>query len=281
MRSKKLLVAILVMLLVGVCFGEPQRWTYKAASNPKMLYRWMVEPKMPGDVWFDALYDVHWDKSAYALGFLDNAILGFGNTAAAPDIYMRWDATNLDMLTTGGQTVMTIGTDGILHAPTGLACDSITNHTDSHISWITKTAEITIGHPGETTTDLAYTSAANTTEQTLDVNSIFTVPAWGRVLSTEVICTEDVNNVDADGIMSFSVDAGHAGGGAQWIAAAVDVNEADNVATSATAGAPYIAPSSSIRHVYVNATPGSNWDETDAGEWVLFVTYIDLGAIKD
>ena len=50
------------------------------------------------DVSFDATdagKDIHWDDSEETLGFLDNARLGFGNTAAAPDVHMLWNATNL------------------------------------------------------------------------------------------------------------------------------------------------------------------------------------------
>jgi hypothetical protein len=43
----------------------------------------------------DATYDAHWDSSADTLGFLDNAILGFGNTAAAPDRTIKWNGTDL------------------------------------------------------------------------------------------------------------------------------------------------------------------------------------------
>jgi len=195
-----------------------------------------------------------------------------------PDI----DGGTIDDCTVGATTPSTRAFTTVA-ASTGftgdITTDSITNVTNSHVFQITRTVEITIGHPGETTTDLAFTSAANTTEQTLDVNSLFTIPAWGRVLSVEVICTEDVNS--SAGACNFSTDAGHSSGGAEWVASAVDVNTANAVATSAAAGAPYIAPSSSTRHVYINSTPGQNWSTIDAGEWVLFVTYIDLNVIKD
>ena len=56
------------------------------------------------DVYFHggtATYDVHFDASANTLGFLDNAELGFGNTANAPDVTVAWDATTLNITGTG------------------------------------------------------------------------------------------------------------------------------------------------------------------------------------
>ena len=49
------------------------------------------------------------------------------------------------------------------------------------------TESITVGHPGSNTTDYAYTSAANTTDQHLDLGAI--IPAFARVLDVSVICT--------------------------------------------------------------------------------------------
>ncbi len=51
-----------------------------------------------GDVLFDATAagkDVNWDDSEETLGLLDDAVLGFGNTAAAPDVEVSWNASNL------------------------------------------------------------------------------------------------------------------------------------------------------------------------------------------
>lgn len=50
-----------------------------------------------------ATYDVHWDSSENTLAFLDDAVLGFGNTAASPDIEFKWDQTRLNITGTGLQ----------------------------------------------------------------------------------------------------------------------------------------------------------------------------------
>ncbi|MHA2247998.1 MAG: hypothetical protein ACXADY_23830, partial [Candidatus Hodarchaeales archaeon] len=53
--------------------------------------------------------DVHWDATADTLGLLDDAILGFGNTAAAPDITIEWDQTRLNVDGANADTVIRIG----------------------------------------------------------------------------------------------------------------------------------------------------------------------------
>ncbi|MCK7503200.1 MAG: hypothetical protein MZV70_03265 [Desulfobacterales bacterium] len=52
---------------------------------------------------------VHFDASALTLGLLDNCILGFGNTATAPDISIKWDATDLLIDGAAADTVIKIG----------------------------------------------------------------------------------------------------------------------------------------------------------------------------
>lgn len=58
----------------------------------------------------NAGYDVHFDASANTLGFLDNAELGFGNTANSPDIYISWDTTRLNIVGSGEE--IRFGSDG-------------------------------------------------------------------------------------------------------------------------------------------------------------------------
>lgn len=49
-----------------------------------------------GDMLFDGTAgDISWDASEDTLCALDDGVVGFGNTAAAPDIEMSWNGTNL------------------------------------------------------------------------------------------------------------------------------------------------------------------------------------------
>jgi len=57
-----------------------------------------------------AAADAHWDGAVDTLGLLDNAYLGFGNTAAAPDIKIGFNSTALVMA--GDDMSWNIGADG-------------------------------------------------------------------------------------------------------------------------------------------------------------------------
>ena len=61
------------------------------------------------DVLFDDTYDIHWDTSEDTLGFLDNAVLGFGNTASSPDVEFKWDADSFNMTAGGTDYAWEIG----------------------------------------------------------------------------------------------------------------------------------------------------------------------------
>lgn len=56
-----------------------------------------------------ATYDCHWDASSNTLGFLDDAVLSFGNTAADPDIQILWNQSELTIDGKAGGEVIDIG----------------------------------------------------------------------------------------------------------------------------------------------------------------------------
>ncbi len=100
MKKWKVLLTTL-LLVVGMSTGAfGRRLTTKTARNPEQLYRYLLDPEFRGDVVFDSTNDVTWDTSIWTFHFADDAILGFGNTPALPDIYMRWDETDFDILST-------------------------------------------------------------------------------------------------------------------------------------------------------------------------------------
>lgn len=67
------------------------------------------------DVTFDDTYDWMWDTSEDTLVAMDNAVLGFGNTGAAPDVEITWDTDSLNITAAATDTALEIGgtTNGI------------------------------------------------------------------------------------------------------------------------------------------------------------------------
>lgn len=69
------------------------------------------------DVHFDstsANKDILWDDNVYTFSFYDSVVLGFGNTATAPDVTMLWDTDSFNILSTASSSPLEIGaaTDG-------------------------------------------------------------------------------------------------------------------------------------------------------------------------
>jgi hypothetical protein len=139
-----------------------------------------------------------------------------------------------------------------------------------------KTKKITIGTPGDVDTDFAYSSVANQNEQQLDLGTI--IPAFARVMDAVCICTESVT--DTAGAQTMSIDMGTSGGGAELIQTAEMTDTADEAVETDTGTLPILDLSSSAQNVHLNATPGNNWDTITAGQWVVFISYIDYGEVK-
>jgi len=139
-----------------------------------------------------------------------------------------------------------------------------------------ETKAITVGHPGSNTTDFAYTSAANTTDQHLDLGAI--IPAFARVLDVSVICTEAVVSSPTGG--TVDLDCGETADAADYFASA-NCDAANDSIGGAAGGSMFLAITSSTQSVFLNASPGvKDWDEMTAGEWTVIVTYLDLAVVK-
>lgn len=136
---------------------------------------------------------------------------------------------------------------------------------------ILRTRIITVGHPGETGTDFAFTSASNTSEQILDLGPL--IPPYARVIDVTIICTQTVT------ASTMTFDAGHSSGGAEWIESSTAVDAIGETVSMTAAGAFNVAISSSLRDVYLNGTPGANWENYLAGEWFVIITYLDIGSL--
>jgi len=138
---------------------------------------------------------------------------------------------------------------------------------------ILRTSIVTIGHVGETTTDWAFATAANTTEQTIGAD---TIPAYARILDVCIITTQAVAGITT----SFTVDIGD-GAGTDEFAAATDIKAVNALIGGDASEAILLMPIATETVIYVNATPSAeNWAAMSAGEFSLITTYLDYGAIK-
>lgn len=133
-----------------------------------------------------------------------------------------------------------------------------------------KTKKFTIGAPGVTGCNFNFTSAANTTEQVIDLgNSV--VPALARILDvktvTEVAFTPDPT--------TLVMETGTSSSGAELIASAT-IKAANAITACAHTFALSVAPNAAASHVYCSATPGANWSTITAGKVAVYITYIEV-----
>jgi hypothetical protein len=134
----------------------------------------------------DAGRDARWDASADTLGLLDNAILGFGNTAAAPDITIKWDATDLLIEGAAANTAIKIGA---------------TNNQDVYIYAATATSYVhfntddAAGNCVFTNYDLAFANGTTTYTFAHSTNSLL-MSATDAATAKLVLGTTGTNGLD-------------------------------------------------------------------------------------
>ena len=135
----------------------------------------------------------------------------------------------------------------------------------------TKTVKKTIGGVGVTGCDFNFATAENTTEQPIDLGAI--VPALGRVVDI-FLHTES----EFTGAVTLVADVGPTTGDGSYISSAT-IFAADAILAVANDSALLAAPDAAATHVWVNATPGANWNLVTAGKVAVYVTYIDVTSI--
>lgn len=131
-----------------------------------------------------------------------------------------------------------------------------------------KTVKKIIGAPGVAGCDFNFTSAANMTEQVINLGAI--IPAFARILDAKTV-TLTAFTPDPT---TFVAETGTSSSGAELIASAT-IKAANAITALAHATGLNIAPAATAVSVYVSATPGANWSTITAGKVAVYVTYIE------
>ena len=138
----------------------------------------------------------------------------------------------------------------------------------------TVTKSYTIGGVGVDDCDFNFVTAANTTEQVIDLGAI--IPALARVVDV-FSHTEDAF-VFSGGATTMVAEVGSSSSGNQYIASATIYAKDALLQPAVGASFTLVAISASAGHIYVAATPGANWSTNTAGKIRVYVTYIDNAA---
>lgn len=133
-----------------------------------------------------------------------------------------------------------------------------------------KSFKVTIGSPGASGCDYLFASAADQTEQSLELINLF--PALNRGMSLMLVCTENCNT-------TVTWDYGTTAGGNELAAGELndDLNDVHEKGLGLAAGA---AANIAVRSIFLNATPGANWDTMISGKWTFYFVYFDYTEVE-
>jgi len=128
----------------------------------------------------------------------------------------------------------------------------------------------TIGAVGVTGCDFNFVTAANTTQQVIDLGVI--VPAKARVI--DVVMQTDITWAGTS-ITAFTCEGGNSSSGAQFFADTDIITAGALAQTAVGADFTWVAINASATHVYIGGAPtGANWSALLAGKASVYVTYI-------
>lgn len=130
-----------------------------------------------------------------------------------------------------------------------------------------RTVSYTIGVPAATGVNHNFTSAANATEQSIQIGSAAIIPANSPIVSVEVKCIEAIAGASATTALC---DVGNTSGGDEIISALS--LELLNELLSVSAQVSAVSAASSV---YFSITPGVNWNTLLTGKWKIWITYLD------
>lgn len=133
-----------------------------------------------------------------------------------------------------------------------------------------KTVKKVIGGVGVAGCDFNFATAANTSEQVIDLGAI--VPANARVLDVK---TRTEVAFAGTSLSALVMETGNSSSGAQFIESATIM--AANAITAANLTTMNVAPAAAASKVYCAATPtGANWAAVLAGKVSIYISYIEI-----
>ncbi len=154
--------------------------------------------------------------------------------------------------------------------------DGACARADANFAELTlRTRKFTIGAVGVVGCDFNFATAANTTQQVIDLGAI--IPAFCRVRDVVFVTTTAWAGTS---ITAFTVEAGNSSSGAQFFADA-DLIAANAIGQTAVgAGFTPTAIVATASHVYIGAAPtGGNWAALLAGKASVYVTFEDVSGL--
>jgi hypothetical protein len=170
---------------------------------------------------------------------------------------------NLDALDTAiGFEGQMSGTPHVVTFPTTIfqALDKL----DTYKS--VQTVKKTIGGVGVAGCDFNFATAANQTEQPIDLGSI--IPARAKIMSVTLF-----SEAEFTGAVSLGCKVGVGSGGDSIL---TSTNMFSGTAVGDSGLLTSFAPTRVAEKIWVSATPGANWSNVTAGKLTAYVTFINV-----
>ena len=180
-------------------------------------------------------------------------VRAFGTT-----VQIYWDDTHY---VSDIYTNYTIG--GTIYGSAALAAAAIAAMlNDGASNSPVKKLEYTVGLFGVADCDYNFASAANTTEQSIQLGAAAVIPASSPITSMVVKC-----NVGITG-GTGTIDVGKTSGAADYISEA-DLDATNDITSVSAQVAADVAASS----VYFSMTPSANWNTLTLAKWTITIYY--------
>lgn len=186
-------------------------------------------------------------------GANDDLVLSTGTTTGARTIIFKTESAERGHVANNGD----------------LEWGSTVIPTSSAYSHATRTVLKTLDVDAASTDDYKFDNTqTNTTPQTVTLTGI--VPAYAEVISWQIRCFETVNGT------SMALKFGTTSGGTDVGSGSPDT--ANDIIGPTAGTAAMLTATNAARNLYVEATPGANWNTLTAGRWLIMVTYVDYGS---
>jgi hypothetical protein len=178
----------------------------------------------------------------------------------------------------GGDLVLTSDAVGIgdVAVSNELKNDQTIGDGVANAYYACKTLKYTLGWSGHATSDYNFTGGGGSAEEQIQIGGGTIIPAYAIAVNITVVCTETwietayaVPNTD-----EVTWDLGSTAGGNDYKTLVSNVYTAGDVNSDGT-----WTVSTSARSFYFNAIPSEEWSDQTAGEYTIYITYIDCNGI--
>ncbi len=125
----------------------------------------------------------------------------------------------------------------------------------------------TIGVPGVADVDYNFTSAANTTQQSIQLGAAAIVPINSYLSSYAAKCVAGPNL----GVVTGPVSLGKTSGGTDYLNAYASLDDAEEFISNTMV----VGTDASASSVYFSFTPSANWNTLTTGSWKVWIVIVD------